>query len=171
MQRNYTETVRRMTDRVKSQSTGSESGDQQWGEGAVAIAGNVRNHLPGVGGRRLLAAPVASVWELVLAFRGLVSPLPVQIVHLCAQRALRQRLGQIGKYARPAEEVAGRTAFHQPVEQVLLDAHTRVSTSGGYHARARNSAQSRTHQKTLTAGVSVGKLNSKLGLVQGVRWC
>ena len=115
-------------------------GDQQRIEGAVAVAGDVQNHLPAVGGHRLLAAPVPPVWSLILALRGLADALRVEVnVHLGAQRTLCQRLGQFRKYARLAKQIAGRPAFHQPVQKVFVDAHTWVSSQSSYHARAENS--------------------------------
>ena len=61
-------------------------GNQQRVKGAVAIAGDVQNNLPAVGRYRLLAAPVASVWELVLALRCIASAFLAQVnVHLRAQ--------------------------------------------------------------------------------------
>lgn len=114
-------------------------GDQQRVKGAVAIAGDVQKNLPAVGRYCLLAAPVASVWELVLALRCFASTFIVQVnVHLRAQCPLCQRLGQLRKYARLAKQIAGRPAFHQTVQKVFVDAHTWVSFQKSYHARAQN---------------------------------
>ena len=117
---------------VELRKTALILGDQQRIKGAVTVAWNVQDNLPAVGDHRLPAAPVAAVRGLVLALRHLVGALTVQMnVHLGAQRALCQRLGQLRKYARFAKQIAGRSAFHQPVQKVFVDAHAWVSSSGG----------------------------------------
>jgi hypothetical protein len=65
--------------------------------------------------------------------RRILHPLPEVL------RAFRQRLRLFGQNAFLAEKVVGRTAFHQLVQQVFVDAHTWISLQSSYHARAQNS--------------------------------
>ena len=37
------------------------------------------------------------------------------------------------------DQIAGRTPFHQTVQQVFVDAHTGVSSQSSYHVSAQNS--------------------------------
>ncbi len=82
--------------------------DQHRIEGAVPVAGNVQNHLAAVHGHGLLAAAIAPIGRLVLALRRIICALFIEMdIHLCAQRAFRQRLGQLRQDAALAKQVTG----------------------------------------------------------------
>jgi len=92
-------------------------GDQQRIEGAVAVARDVQNDLPAVGGHRLLAAAIAAIGRPVRAIRRFFGALIAKMfLHLGRQRAFRQRFRQFGKNAFLTEKIAGRTAFHQSIQ-------------------------------------------------------
>lgn len=115
-------------------------GDQHRIERAVPVTGDVQNYLAAVGGHRLLAAPVTAIGGLVLALRRFFGALFIEMdVHLRAQRTFRQCLGQFRQDVGLAKQIARRAAFHQPVQQVFIDAHTWVSSASSYHVSAQNS--------------------------------
>ncbi len=116
------------------------TGDQQRIERAVAVAGDVQNHLAAVGGHRLLAAAIAPIGRIILPGSWQIGMLLVQMrIKAHTQRTFRQRLRQFRQNAALAEQIARITALHQLVQEVFVYAHTRVSSFLSYHARAQNS--------------------------------